>query len=102
MVGGPSITKPIERSKGFQYCLLSFHKDRAALDEYQASKEHHEYVPAVCFAIYSTDGLIRSVTSKLMWPFNEDLARFDFETEDEGIANGLALAAVSGAMTPPE
>ena len=41
LVGGPSITDPIERSKGFEYGVLSFHEDRAALDEYQASKEHH-------------------------------------------------------------
>ena len=41
IVGGPSITDPIERSKGFEYALLSFHENRAALDEYQASKEHH-------------------------------------------------------------
>lgn len=42
IVGGPSITEPIERSKGFQYALLSYHQDRAALAAYQASKEHHE------------------------------------------------------------
>ena len=41
IVGGPSITDPIERSKGFQYALLSFHEDKKALEEYQASKEHH-------------------------------------------------------------
>jgi hypothetical protein len=42
IVGGPSITDPAERSKGFQHALLSFHRDRAALEEYQASREHHE------------------------------------------------------------
>lgn len=42
LVGGPSITDPIERSKGFQYALLSYHQDREALATYQASKEHHE------------------------------------------------------------
>lgn len=41
--GGPSVTDPIERSKGFQFALLSYHKDRKALEEYQASKEHHQY-----------------------------------------------------------
>lgn len=41
IVGGPSVTDPIERSKGFQYALVSFHEDRAALDAYQASDEHH-------------------------------------------------------------
>jgi len=44
VVGGPSITTPITRSKGFHFCLLSYHKDAAALDEYQASAEHHQYV----------------------------------------------------------
>ena len=41
VVGGPSITDPIARSKGFQICLLSFHPNPAALAEYQASSEHH-------------------------------------------------------------
>ena len=41
IVGGPSITDPIERSKGFEFALVSYHRDRAALAEYQASKEHH-------------------------------------------------------------
>lgn len=44
IVGGQSITDPIERSKGFQYALLSYHHDRKALEEYQASKEHQWYV----------------------------------------------------------
>lgn len=42
VLGGPSLTIPEHRSKGFQYCLLSYHKDRGALEEYQASREHHE------------------------------------------------------------
>lgn len=42
IVGGPSISDPIERSKGFQYALLSYHEDRAALEAYQRSQEHHE------------------------------------------------------------
>lgn len=41
VVGGPSVTDPIERSQGFHYALLSFHENLAALQEYQASKEHH-------------------------------------------------------------
>ncbi|KAK1633818.1 hypothetical protein BDP81DRAFT_408356 [Colletotrichum phormii] len=41
IVGGPSITDPIERSKGYQFALLSFHQDREALESYQASPEHH-------------------------------------------------------------
>ena len=48
IVGGPSITNPIERSKGFEFALLSYHRDRDALAEYQASKEHHRYVD-ICF-----------------------------------------------------
>ena len=44
VLGGPSITTPASRSKGFQYCLLSYHQDRAALEEYQASPEHHRCV----------------------------------------------------------
>jgi hypothetical protein len=42
IVGGPSVTDPIERSKGFQYALLSFHLNQDALAEYQASPEHHK------------------------------------------------------------
>jgi hypothetical protein len=52
IVGGPSITNPIERSKGFQYALLSYHQDRKALDEYQASPEHHWYVHHVIAPIF--------------------------------------------------
>jgi hypothetical protein len=42
IVGGPSITDPAERSKGFHYALLSYHADAEALAAYQASDEHHE------------------------------------------------------------
>lgn len=41
IVGSPSVTDPIERSKGFQIALVSYHEDLAALAEYQASEEHH-------------------------------------------------------------
>jgi hypothetical protein len=44
LVGGPSVTNPIERSKGFQVALVSYHEDQTALAEYQASQEHHWYV----------------------------------------------------------
>lgn len=44
LVGGPSITHPIERSKGFQIALVSYHENQEALAEYQASDEHHRYV----------------------------------------------------------
>ncbi|KAL2213052.1 stress responsive A/B barrel domain-containing protein [Sarocladium strictum] len=65
IVGGPSITDPIERSKGCHFALLSFHENQEALAEYQASDEHHR------------------VTSKYLWPFKEDVTRFDFEVEEE-------------------
>ncbi|WAO88802.1 Stress-response A/B barrel domain-containing protein [Fusarium falciforme] len=65
VVGGPSITDPIARSKGNQIALLSFHQDPAALAEYQASSEHHR------------------VTSQYLWPFAEDVTRFDFEVDAE-------------------
>lgn len=44
VVGGPSLTQPIERSKGFEIALLSFHENLAELERYQTSKEHHWYV----------------------------------------------------------
>ncbi|KAK9375202.1 uncharacterized protein V1513DRAFT_424758 [Lipomyces chichibuensis] len=63
IVGGPSFTDPIVRSKGFHYALLSFHENMDALNEYQASSEHHR------------------VTSIYLLPFKEDLIRFDFEVD---------------------
>ncbi|KAI0387220.1 hypothetical protein F5Y04DRAFT_239683 [Hypomontagnella monticulosa] len=77
IVGGPSITDPIERSKNFEFALVSYHQDRAALDAYQASKEH------------------TWVTQTYLFPFKEDLCRFDFEVdpEDEYMC-GLPIAAV--------
>lgn len=42
VVGGPSVTNPVESSQGFHLALISFHPDRTALDDYQASKEHYE------------------------------------------------------------
>ncbi|XXH00878.1 hypothetical protein Hte_007229 [Hypoxylon texense] len=65
IVGGPSITNPIERSKNFEYALVSYHEDRAALEAYQASKEH------------------KWVTETYLFPFKEDLCRFDFEVDPE-------------------
>lgn len=44
LVGGPSVTDPISRSQGYHYCLVSYHHNLKALEEYQASNEHHEYV----------------------------------------------------------
>ncbi|CAN9115137.1 stress responsive A/B barrel domain-containing protein [Alternaria alternata] len=65
IVGGPSITEPIERSKGYEFALLSFHQDRKALEEYQASSEH------------------KRVTSEYLWPYKEDITRFDFEVAED-------------------
>ncbi|PLB44932.1 stress responsive A/B barrel domain protein [Aspergillus steynii IBT 23096] len=71
VVGGPSVTDPIEGSKGSEFALLSFHENIEALKEYQTSKEHHW------------------VTSTYMFPYKEDLVRFDFEvaSEDEHMWN---------------
>ncbi|KAH9893017.1 stress responsive A/B barrel domain protein [Xylariomycetidae sp. FL2044] len=35
-----SVITPVDRSKGFQYKLVSFHKDQSALDEYIKSDAH--------------------------------------------------------------
>ncbi|KAJ5551789.1 Dimeric alpha-beta barrel [Penicillium sp. DV-2018c] len=63
VVGGPSITTPAEKSKGFHYALVSYHENQAALAEYQASSEHER------------------VTGTYFIPYKEDLVRFDFETD---------------------
>ncbi|KAJ9157493.1 hypothetical protein NKR23_g275 [Pleurostoma richardsiae] len=84
-VGGPSITDPIEKSQGYQFALLSFHKDRGALAAYQASKEHERNY---------------RVTSTYLWPFKEDVVRFDFEIEqgDEHLIQGVAKAGLRGLV----
>ncbi|KAG9250704.1 stress responsive A/B barrel domain-containing protein [Emericellopsis atlantica] len=64
-VGGTSVTDPIEKSKGFQMALVSVHQDLAALTTYQASKEHER------------------VTSTWLWPFKEDVTRFDFAVDQD-------------------
>lgn len=89
-VGGPSITDPIERSKGFEIALVSYHADRDALAQYQASDEHHRYVILVYgFWPIATDHITFRVISTYMFPFKEDLMRFDFELdpEDEYMCN---------------
>ncbi|KAF2015771.1 stress responsive A/B barrel domain-containing protein [Aaosphaeria arxii CBS 175.79] len=82
IVGGPSITDPIERSKGFEIALLSFHRDRQGLEEYQKSDEHHR------------------VTSEYLWPYKEDVTRFDFEVdeEDEYMCQFIAKGMLNGAV----
>lgn len=89
-VGGPSITDPIERSKGFEIALVSYHAHRDALAQYQASDEHHRYMILVyIFWPIATNCITFRVTSTYMFPFKEDLMRFDFEldTEDEYLCN---------------
>ncbi|GFF81727.1 hypothetical protein IFM47457_05568 [Aspergillus lentulus] len=76
VVGGPSVTDPIERSKGFEIALLSFHESMDELQKYQASKEHH------CQRGSSSLATIR-VTGRYMFPYKEDLVRFDFEVAPE-------------------
>ena len=46
VVGGPSLTDPIERSKGFEIALLSLHENLGELEKYKASKEHHWFEPS--------------------------------------------------------
>ena len=84
VVGGPSITDPASKSKGFQYALVSYHEDRAALAAYQASHKHERYVP------FATHGMKMGnsncwlrVTHTYFIPYREDLVRFDFEVEQE-------------------
>ena len=43
IVGCSSLTDPIKWSKGFEFALISYHENLAAMEEYQASKEHNRY-----------------------------------------------------------
>ncbi|KXJ96068.1 stress responsive A/B barrel domain protein [Microdochium bolleyi] len=65
LVGGPSVTAPIEKSQGYEYALMSYHEDAAALQEYQVSQEH------------------KWVTETHFHPYKEDLVRFDFVVDEE-------------------
>lgn len=87
-VGGPSLTVPIERSKGFELALVSQHKDLRALEEYQASDEHHRYAQGTCTGELSANSFCR-VTSTYLWPFRADVTRFDFEVPDAAGADWL-------------
>ncbi|CRK40000.1 hypothetical protein BN1708_008092 [Verticillium longisporum] len=105
-VGSPSLTDPIEKSKGFEIALVSYHPGPAALAEYQASKEHERYVsPQQCFqphdAIENVDVFNSDrnrVTSTYLWPYKEDVVRFDFEigntTEEERLGEMMAYNAL--------
>lgn len=103
IVGGPSITDPIEKSKGFEFALLSYHRDREALAEYQASKEHHRYVRLMNGSCRGSANEVCRVTSTYMFPYKEDLFRFDFEvdSEDEYMCQGIGNALLKGLITPP-
>ena len=103
IVGGPSITDPIERSKGFEIALVSYHRDREALTEYQTSKEHYRYI--TLYFMRKREILTKSrITSTYMFPFKEDLFRFDFEvdSEDEYMCQGIGNSLVKGFVTSPE
>ncbi|KAL4895266.1 stress responsive A/B barrel domain protein [Aspergillus ambiguus] len=67
VVGGPPINASPERSKGFEVTLLSLHENRDEFENYRDSKEHQE------------------ITCESIFPYTEDLLRFDFEVaaEDE-------------------
>lgn len=106
IVGGPSITDPLSRSQGYHFCLVSYHQNHKALEEYQASKEHHEYV--ICHASVGEFSplisVIRSVTARYMWPYIDDVHRFDFEVdpEDEYMVGIPNTWQISSTTTPAE
>lgn len=84
IIGGPSVTDPIERSKGFEIALVSYHAGKEALAEYQASDEHHRYDTELGFYfLWTNKALDCRVTSTYMFPYKEDLMRFDFEVDQE-------------------
>ncbi|KAH7346720.1 stress responsive A/B barrel domain protein [Rhexocercosporidium sp. MPI-PUGE-AT-0058] len=78
--GGPSLTDPISKSKGFQCALVSYHNDLKAVEEYHASEEHER------------------LKSTYVLPLTEDLVRFDFEVdrEDEDLVGVLPMVAKQG------
>jgi hypothetical protein len=42
-MSGPSLTEPVEWSKGYEFAFVSYHENLEALKEYQATEEHHRY-----------------------------------------------------------
>ncbi|KAI0975856.1 stress responsive A/B barrel domain protein [Xylaria arbuscula] len=38
LVGGPSLTEPIEQSRGLQHAFVSYHENMDALNDYQVAK----------------------------------------------------------------
>jgi len=65
IVGGPSISSPITSSMGFENALVSFHESREKLVEYQHSDEHMK------------------VVTEFLYPYKEEVVRFDFEVNEE-------------------
>ena len=97
------MTDPIERSKGYEISLVSFHQDRKALEDYQASDEHHRCVKEFSSEIYSKLTICR-ITSQYLWPYKDDVTRFDFEVdaEDEYICEAMVRGVLGRhrAATP--
>ncbi|KAE8350012.1 hypothetical protein BDV28DRAFT_139960 [Aspergillus coremiiformis] len=65
LVVGTSITVPVERSKGFEIALVSFHENAIELDKYRNSEEHLR------------------ITTTHIYPHQEESIRFDFEVAPE-------------------
>ncbi|KAH7397705.1 hypothetical protein BKA64DRAFT_753329 [Cadophora sp. MPI-SDFR-AT-0126] len=81
IVGGPSITDPVSKSKGYDCALVSYHEDLEALREYHVTEEHEK------------------LKTSYVLPLAESLIRFDFEVdqEDEGLVGVLPLLGSLGA-----
>lgn len=80
IVGGPSVSNPIHSSKGYEFALVSYHEDQKALAVYQGSEEHLSFV------------------NTYLYPYKEDVVRFDFEVpgEDENLLGFLPLGGSEG------
>ncbi|KAK0103596.1 hypothetical protein ONS95_005608 [Cadophora gregata] len=77
IVGGPSLTDPISKSKGYDCALVSYHVDLEAVAEYHATEEHEK------------------LKTSYVLPLTESLVRFDFEVdqEDEDLVGVVPLLA---------
>ncbi|KAI0506252.1 stress responsive A/B barrel domain protein [Xylaria bambusicola] len=108
-VGGPTLTDPIELSKGLRYALVSYHENLAALNEYQVAKEASRYVGTLLVAAYLAFAVVLRLTNDLpgdsdRLPYKDDpldyetLCRFDFEVppEDEYMCGFGPLGKILG------
>merc|ERR1711939_523268 len=43
IVGGPSETRPISKSQGYDCALVSYHEDLTAVEDYHVTKEHERF-----------------------------------------------------------